>query len=234
MKNDSEADRTARETHQRGQKKRQIWATARKVKGRVKLESIGEVKTLYLIDIDPRILKVSTQPCTFDLKTMRQYRSEKEAEETIGRGGYKPTLYTPDFALSLADKSTAFIDSKHSAHITKKPEYLEYPKIFATAGERLIIVTENVTRSAAAENAKYLNRYGMELKPNFPDPTSEIPGTTFEIADLLSLHGLSNREIMYALLSGHLHVDLTKEAISPKTTVHRGTGSKNHLEIFPL
>ena len=133
-----------------------------------------------------------------------------------------------------ADKSTAFIDSKHSAYITKKPEYLEYPKIFATAGERLIIVTENVTRSAAAENAKYLNRYGMELKPNFPDPTSEIPGTTFEIADLLSLHGLSNREIMYALLSGHLHVDLTKEAISPKTTVHRGTGSKNHLEIFPL
>ena len=86
-----------------------------------------------------------------------------------------------------ADKSTAFIDSKHSAYITKKPEYLEYPKIFATAGERLIIVTENVTRSAAAENAKYLNRYGMELKPNFPDPTSVIPGTTFKIADLLSL-----------------------------------------------
>lgn len=82
--------------------------------GDLRLESGLERDVSLMLDLDPRIIEITSQPFTLELQSNKLLSSR---QHHVKRPGIKPRFYTPDFLCKFDDGSLIAIDAKHSKFV---------------------------------------------------------------------------------------------------------------------
>lgn len=235
MKEDQFADPTARRVHKRGMQKRASKISGTKFAGLIQLESQMETTLVLCLEIDPRVDTLRVQPCTIDLNSGRVYGTQKELMERFKGRSYQPSPYTPDIEVKLTMGGKCFLDAKHTAHIKKKPEYLQYPELLEQFGISLTLVTEVLLQGPIWNNVRLLAPYvGHGLKDSSRAAVTEIPQAGMSVQEIKGELGLTLREICIAVLLGELSFKIGEAELQPGSILQPCGGCQKHLEVIGL
>ncbi len=232
MKKNKNAHPTARRVYKRGMQKRVGKMSGIKFPGIIQLESQMEGALVRCMQIDPRVVALRPQPCTIDMRTGRVFPN-KEALRKLHEGKhYKPKAYTPDLQVELESGAIHYLDAKHTNHIKKNPEFLEYPERLRELGLSLSIVTEELLQGPIDRNAwLLLEGQKVQIRPADKEAVLSIDADGVIFRDATQKHGIPLSAVLKLILEGFLTVDLTKEVLSPRTVLLPSNGDKSHLEI---
>ncbi len=235
MKEDQFADPTARRVHKRGMQKRASKISGTKFAGLIQLESQMETTLVLCLEIDPRVDTLRVQPCTIDLNSGRVYRTQKELIDRFKGKNYQPCPYTPDIEVKSTKGGICFLDAKHTAHIRKKPEYIQYPGLLKKLGISLSLVTEVLLQGPIWGNVRLLAPYaGRDLKEVARAAINEIPHTGMKVQELREKLGLTLGEICIAILQGQLSFKIAETELKPDSILQPCGGCQKHLEVLDL
>lgn len=233
MRIDRHAPPTARRVHKRGMKKRAGKMSGAKFPGVIQLESQMEASLVRCMQVDPRVVSLKPQPCTIDMGTGRAFANKEAALEAYEGRRYRPKLYTPDLEVKLVDGRVFYLDAKHSAHIDKKPEYMDYPSLLAEVGVSLVIVTEALLQGPIDRNA-WLLLHGQteETAPQLASRMVNLKQQRVTFKELRENTGISQAKILRLILDGYLVFDFSREALGPSTYLTTANRDRRHLEVI--
>jgi hypothetical protein len=206
--------------------------TGPKLNGRIKVEGSLESVLCMVLMIDPRVVEIRPQPVTFDLNSGRRFETRESAQSSRGDRGYRPRIYTPDFAAKLSSGEEVFLEAKHSVLLASDESISARPGELAEFGERLIIVTDELLWKPLRHNVRHLKR---ELS------VSVGKGSTLQdieqpcsISELITRRRVPQSEVLRALLLGHLKTDIVDQRIDLNTVVAPASGNTSHLEVLQI
>ncbi|UWQ01795.1 hypothetical protein K3X44_00045 [Aliiroseovarius crassostreae] len=235
MKIDPEARSTARRIHKRGKVQKAHHLTGGKVRGIVQVESLTEVDFLNLCSLDPRVQEVHPQPVTYDLNTGFRYANKEGLLKRAKASGFRPWVYTPDFRVVLIDGTIFFLEAKSEYTLSKQPEILEYPRIFESFGEQLLLMTDYEISPELKKNLGLLRPFiGRPLPNGLLPKLKALDSNRFTYREAISDLGFTQGELFTAILTGHLFVDLYSTALKKDTELLVFKGCTKHLELLPL
>ena len=235
MKIDPEARPTARRIQKRGKVQKAHHIAGGKARGIVQLESITEVDCHNLCSLDPRVQEIHPQPVTFDLNTGQSFATKAELLARFQGTGYKPWVYTPDFKVVLIDGTIFFLEAKSEYTLSKQPEFLEYPSIFESFGQQLLLITEDEISPELKKNLGLLRPFIGRTTPEGLLPRLEaLASNRFTYREAISELGFTQGELFTAILTGHLFLDLYSTALKKDTELLVFRGCTKHLELLPL
>lgn len=233
MRIDRHAPPTARRVHKRGMKKRAGKMSGAKFPGVIQLESQMEASLVRCMQVDPRVVSLKPQPCTIDMGTGRAFANKEAALEACEGRRYRPKLYTPDLEVKLVDGRLFYLDAKHSAHIDKKPEYLDYPSLLAEVGISLVIVTESLLQGPIDRNAwLLLQGQAEETAPQLASKIVCLKQQRVTFKELRENIGIPQAKILRLILDGYLVFDFSCEALGPSTNLNTANRDRRHLEVI--
>lgn len=225
----------ARIIHALGLQKKVNLLSGTKLIGVNQLESTLESNIAIAGEVDPRVIKIETQPLTFDLNTGREYALKSDIITEVHERGYKPWIYTPDFRFTLRDGTQTFLEGKGTRWLEKHPDFKDVVAAVRGLGHRIALVTEAFFSDDLARNLRM-------LKP--------LVGATGELLEWPHLQGLNvqpvsakhllhensmiQRQLFLGLLTGLFHCDLSAAPLGPKAMIGFGNGETSHLEVLPL
>lgn len=234
MRIDPKADNTARRIHERGKVQKASFLGGRKVNGLIQTESRLEASAVFMAELDPRVAKLSPQPFTIDLGTGRVWRSKAELMEAYRGKRLRPKVYTPDFRILLASGRQVLLETKHTRFLLRSSAS-ELPGLLAQMGLRLIIATEADLWGPVDHNARLLCQY-LDHAPG-PDLAADLARWFVEpraIEFAFSAMGLTQRDVLGAIATGHLACDLRNARLTPRTAVRAALGDRSYLELLKL
>lgn len=235
MKIDPEARPTARRIQKRGKVQKAHHLAGGKARGIVQVESLIEVDCLNLCSLDPRVQEIHPQPATFDLNTGQPFATKEELLACYQGTGYEPRVYTPDFKVVLIDGTIFFLEAKSKYTLSKKPEFLEYPSIFESFGQLLLLITEDEISVELKENLRLLRPYiGRSMSEGLLPRLEALASSRFTYREAISELGFTQGELFTAILTGHLYLDLHSTALKKDTELLVCKGCTKHLELLPL
>lgn len=230
---------TARNVHKRGYQKKVSLVTGRKFNGAIACESMLEASLVALAELDPRVVGIRSQPFTLGLVSGRVYpnrdaANDEPAQPRIEDAPRQRRLYTPDFELTLRDRSKVIIEVRHSALLKRSGDASTLPAMLSALGHTIRIVTDELLHGAAVYNAKFLKSYlGRE-------PSSERASILHFASEPISLRDLahvSNAEasaLLALVAAGHLRCDLRTARLTQASTVCASNNQNDYLELIPL
>lgn len=235
MKIDPEARPTARRIQTRGKVQKAHHLAGGKARGIVQVESLIEVDCLNLCSLDPRVQEIHPQPATFDLNRGQPFATKEELLARYQGTGYEPRVYTPDFKVVLIDGTIFFLEAKSKYTLSKKPEFLEYPSIFESFGQLLLLITEDEISVELKENLRLLRPYiGRSMSEGLLPRLEALASSRFTYREAISELGFTQGELFTAILTGHLYLDLHSTALKKDTELLVCKGCTKHLELLPL
>jgi hypothetical protein len=224
----------ARQIHKRGKQKKVNQVAGRKLDGVHQTESFLESNIVMAGEIDPRVVSIRTQPCTFDLNTGRRYPTRNAAQQAGTKGVYRPRIYTPDILFTLSSGAEVFVEGKHTKWLAKRPEYEDDLAALREVGHHVVLVTEKAFSPALVRNIRMLKSYGSK------EPSAEnvramraALAKPMRIADLMTSARVAQSDVLAGVVSGILRFDLAGPAIGPRSMVELAT-SMSHLEILEI
>ena len=235
MKIDPEARPTARRIQKRGKVQKAHHLAGGKAQGIVQVESLIEVNCLNLCSLDPRVQEIHPQPATFDLNTGQPFATKEELLARYQGTGYEPRVYTPDFKVVLIDGTIFFLEAKSKYTLSKKPEFLEYPSIFESFGQLLLLIAEDEISVELKENLRLLRPYiGRSMSEGLLPRLEALASSRFTYREAITELGFTQGELFTAILTGHLYLDLHSTALKKDTELLVYKGCTKHLELLPL
>lgn len=223
----------ARRVQKRGQRKKAHYVALDSMRDLSQLESRLEASAAIVMNLDPRVQSMHSQPICFDLTTGRTYALKEELRHATAGHAVKPVAYTPDFEISHG-KGPAFVEVKHSKLIALLPEFVEYPDILGRFGHRLFLFDEEDLPEELHRNARLLQ---IALRqPVLEADLNAVVGACIEPTSFTALKatGHSERTILVAIGMGVLSCDLRFHRLSGDTVVSVTTGAPSHLMELPF
>ncbi|MDV7144761.1 hypothetical protein R3X27_18930 [Tropicimonas sp. TH_r6] len=225
----------AREVSGPGKQKKGVFAHLPKAKGLIETEVVNEMTCGYCLALDPRIVSFRPQPCTFDMSTGRAYPTKKELFSLFKGTGHSPIPYTPDFEAKTKNNRRVFFEVKHMFFLKRNADTLLLPECFQEFGCRLVVVTNELLNKALEHNLRVLRSYyGQAPTPETLQKLAATPDKKIRLQELSGVVGIPDDEIMRAVLSGQLSVDLRAARIGRMSLATVVGQDKSHLEILPL
>lgn len=235
MKIDPKADSTARRIHQRGKMQKASFLGGRKVSGMIQTESRLEASAVFVAELDPRVAQLSPQPFTIDLSTGRVWERKSDLLERYKGSRHKPRVYTPDFKLLLTSGVTLLLETKHSRLLRDNPDAQLLPDVLARLGLPLLIATDSDLWGPVDHNARLLWPYvGHAPDADRSGRLTALFSEPHEVGLAFSELGLTQRDVLGAIASGHLACDLLSRRLGPQTLVRTSGGDRSYLELLPL
>nr|WP_170541136.1 TnsA endonuclease N-terminal domain-containing protein [Ruegeria arenilitoris] len=236
MKKDPKSHPTSRIVRKAGQKKRANYVSAPKCAGYIQLESTLEATTAFALALDPRVASFRPQPCTYDLLSGRSYaKKENLIDEFVGKR-YRPKPYTPDFLVRMRDGRAAFVETKAERWVNEDLHRDFLPKFFKSVGHHWTLITDETLTEIVAHNVRTLKAV-IDRPPTKKtlEVLAEVPTESVRLGQLISEFDLGSDELLCAILSGFLAVDLFSRRLGPASFASLNpTPKTNHLEIIEL
>ncbi|MBY6159430.1 Tn7 transposase TnsA N-terminal domain-containing protein [Mameliella alba] len=224
----------ARTIYKRGHQKKVNRQSSSKAAGIVDTESVLESLILIAAELDPRVVRIHPQPCTFDLNTGEIYPSKKALSQTLDGSGYAAKVYTPDFLLELTSGQKVFVEGKHTHWIRKNPEFGSLLDAMAALGHRLSVVTEAVFSRPLERNLRIL-----KTSPTFELTQYQREWLLKDCPRSLSFRsaekfGLGKTAVYTAIKEGYLSTPLDCAPFNDRTMLSPSAGDVSHMEVLAL
>lgn len=221
----------ARELQTRGSGRRGYYLSTDCLPGLTQVESSVEGDAVYVATLDPRVQSAVPQPCSYELNTGTRFDTQDELKAWAASNGIKPSIYTPDFLITLKSGETLILETRHTRFLAQSGEKLFLAqRHLHSVGIRFVLATENEITHAVGRNARMLvscmNRPVGDLTARL-----DTVGAVFTGGTLLS-NGFTDLEILHLIATGALRADL-RRPLTKRSELRRAT-DKTHLELLPL
>jgi hypothetical protein len=195
------------------------------------VESSLEGDAVFAARLDPRVQSVVPQPCAYELNTGTRFDTRNELVEWAKSEGLKPSIYTPDFLITLTSGEALILETRHTRFLAQSGEKLFLAqRHLRSIGLRFVLATEETLTPAIGRNARMLvpcmNRPVGDLSARL-----DAVGVVFTGATLLR-HGFTDLEILQLVATGVLRADL-RRLLTKRSELRRATDT-TYLEVLPI
>ena len=206
--------------------------------GDLRVESSLERDVATLLDLDPRVVELTSQPFSIEIESCLILTSR---DHYVRKPGIKPRFYTPDFLCRLGDGSKLAIDAKHSSFIAGfEPKQAEIVSGLWQHGIRFLLIPETLLFPEQMRIAASLHllraKYQQPLRDQADNELRVLleKQSSWLTSDLSSLLTSGQVGILAGLLSGSLKADLSSAVFASHSRVDSAHGDLSHLQLLEL
>lgn len=231
----------------RGHQKPSYVIASHKAGGAVFVEVPAESTTLLALEVDPRVVSISTQPFTVRLDSGQLYPTRAEAlsaeprSQRSSRTDDPPQerIYTPDFHALLATQQEWAVESKSAREVQNLAAVLaRRGAVINELGFHFLVVASNELdqfglhvnlvnlRDAMKHQRSNDTRVSMEQLGHVVSAQQE----EFTLGDVRAQ--LSDLSIYLGLVSGVIACDLRSGHIGMTTVLRKAYGDLAHLQLL--
>lgn len=244
----STSNKMARPLGVRGHQK-QSNLSASHAGGEMFVESANEHTTLLALDLDPRTLKIASQPFTVRLDLQKVYATKQEAVKAEPRSRIKlvdgqpheERVYTPDFLVELTRQTPLAVESKSSRNIEDIEGALKRrAHVLNALGYRYLVVRDTDVN----HNGLHVNLVNLRDAKKVRKDSDTKPLVDGLKALVSSRHGrfalgeikgrVSDLSIYLGLVSGVIGCDLRSGHLGVRTELWLADGDLSHLQLLNL
>ena len=248
MKNE---DLMARPLGKRGQQKVTYLVGSNTNDGDLKVESELEALTALALDIDPRVLSIRAQPCTFRLDLRMRFDTSKEARVASPEKSFIPgdaensseEIYTPDFEVEWTNPVMLLVETKPAKALLKISEKMDRRRaVLGRLGYRLVTATdEDIGHKGLRANMAYM-RDAQRFHTRKPvasriemDALQQVTTAysgEFKLGDIRER--VSDNGIRVGLANGVIAFDLRQGTLNNESVLWNAFGELSRLQLLNL
>lgn len=233
----------------RGHQKRSHLVASYKAGGEMFVESFDESTTMLALEVDPRVVSITSQPFTLRLDLEKIFSTKSEAIKATPRArlqrvdGEPPQerLYTPDFLVGLTSPLPLVVESKSAIEVERIGDTLaRRGQVLNSLGFHYLVVPS----TAVEHRGLHANLTHMRdaMKYRRDNDVGALPHDLMKLVAnrqgqflLGELKGAVSEVCIYlGLLSGVIACDMRSGNFSVNTVLWQAHGDLAHLQILPL